>query len=77
MNPENSSACQDNQLSVKLPPVSSNLFSQKLEKVCKENDIGLVVPTIDTELLILSSLREHFATFGTNIVVSDSFYQLK
>lgn len=72
MNPENSSACQDNQLSVKLPPVSSNLFSQKLEKVCKENDIGLVVPTIDTELLILSSLREHFATFGTNIVVSDS-----
>ena len=35
MNPENSSACQDNQLSVKLPPVSSNHFTQKLEKVCK------------------------------------------
>jgi carbamoyl-phosphate synthase large subunit len=37
---------------------------------CRVREIGLVIPTIDTELPILAAAREQFAAAGTTIAVS-------
>lgn len=44
-------------------------FSDKLEHICKENDIKLVVPTRDGELGIMSEIKEQFRSIGTEILV--------
>ena len=40
--------------------------------LCKKHGIGLVIPTIDTELLTLAKQRQHFATQGVQLIVSDT-----
>ena len=42
-----------------------------LLEICKNLNIGIVVPTIDTELVVLSSNRKIFAENGIIIAVSD------
>lgn len=42
-----------------------------LLRLCKENDVKLVIPLLDTELLKLSMNRERFAEVGTLCLVSD------
>lgn len=69
--PNLSAACQVADRNAALPPVDSHEFSNALRDVCESHDIGLVVPTIDTELPALSALRESFLSNGTCIVVSD------
>jgi len=39
-------------------------------EICRENEIGLVVPTIDTELSVYAAHRDAFATIGTTVAVS-------
>lgn len=70
LRPDLSAACQDNSDSIALPPVDSDLYAEVLEKVCQSYEIGLVVPTIDTELAVLASLRDAFGAAGTSIAVS-------
>lgn len=47
----------------------SNYIVQLLE-LCKANNVGLIVPTIDTELIVLSNNKELFASNGITISVS-------
>lgn len=68
--PDLSAACQDNFDSVEIPRVDSSLYAEALERICRTHEIGLVIPTIDTELPVLASLRDAFAADGTLIVVS-------
>ena len=46
-----------------------NYISQLLE-LCKANEIGMIVPTIDTELLVLSKNKDLFASNGITVSVS-------
>lgn len=41
-----------------------------LVSICKEDKIDLVIPTIDTDLLILSENREVFDSIGTKVMIS-------
>jgi len=54
----------------KAPRVTSDGYIDYLKQLCLEHDIGLMVPTIDTELQLLARHRHEFAEFGTHLIVS-------
>ena len=71
LRPKRSAACQDHGLFVTLPEVTRSDYAQALASVCERLDIGLVIPTIDTELRVLAELRNSFMTKGTAVIVCD------
>lgn len=71
LNPTMSSASRFVRTCFEMPRIDSRDYIEKLESLCVENNIGLVVPTLDTELLLLSSNRDRFENLGIHIVVSD------
>lgn len=71
MRPDRSAACQDQDLFVTLPDATGPEYAQALVSVCERLDIGLVIPTIDTELRVLADLRQSFMAKGTAVMVCD------
>ena len=55
----------------KLPKVTDPNYIELLLEICIENSIFLIVPTIDTELLILAENKELFKNNNINIIISD------
>ena len=51
-----------------VPKVSDLQYIKKLLEICLENKIKLVIPTIDTELIILSKQRKRFLSHGIQIL---------
>lgn len=45
-------------------------YIDNLLQICTEDHIDLVIPTIDTDLLILSENKERFSDIGTNVMIS-------
>nr|WP_244275961.1 ATP-grasp domain-containing protein [Enterovibrio norvegicus] len=72
MYPELSSACQVADGSFKVPRVTDPSYLSIIASICIENGITLVVPTIDTELLLLAEARETFLEKGIEIVISST-----
>jgi carbamoyl-phosphate synthase large subunit len=70
MNPDLSAACTVSDLSYQICSVTDSNYSETLKKICVENNVGLVIPTIDTELVILAKNRNDFEKHGINIIVS-------
>jgi len=56
---------------ISVPRVMSEDYIGILQEICLKYDIGLVVPTIDTELAILSANKGIFDKIGTHVCVSD------
>ena len=56
----------------KVPRVTADDYISCLEELCRQENIGLIVPTIDTELRVLSESRERFASFDCNILVPEN-----
>ncbi len=71
MRPELSAACQVADVAIKSPRVTDPAYPDFLLDLCKSHSIALVVPTIDTELLVLAQHREVFAQQGVHLVISD------
>lgn len=71
MNPSMAPACYVSDGHFKVPHVTDSAYVDLLLQLCKENNIGLVVPTIDTELLILASNKPRFAETGVTLCVAD------
>ena len=71
-NPELSSACAFAQHSVALPFVNQDDYCETLLDICDKLQIGLVIPTIDTELQKLASISEIAAQSGTTLVISEA-----
>jgi len=69
--PELSAASQVSDRSFKVPPVSSGEYIETLNHICIQNDVRLIVPTIDPELLILSKCKSKFKDTGIEIIISD------
>jgi len=79
MNPSLSSACQYCGNFFKVPAVKDKNYISYLIDICKKNDIKIIVPTIDTELSILSENKKLFLKEGILPIVSskeicDTFY---
>lgn len=66
-----SAACQVSSKSFQLPMLDVPGYVDFLEDLCKKEKIGLVIPTIDTELKLLAENRERFGVQGIHLVISD------
>lgn len=71
LNPFMSPACHVADKAFPVPRVTAQDFIPALLSICKENNVGIVIPTIDTELLVLAENRKVFAENGIEIMVSD------
>lgn len=68
--PNLSAACNISDNSFKVPKISSENYINTLIDICNKNNIGLLVPTIDTELKKLSISSDLFETNGIKTVIS-------
>lgn len=71
MNPSMAPAAYISDGYISVPRVTSENYIEILQEICVKYDIGLVVPTIDTELAILSANKPIFERWGTHLCVSD------
>jgi carbamoyl-phosphate synthase large subunit len=71
LNPEFASACQVSDGYFVVPRVTDENYIAELLKLCIEYKIKLIIPTIDTELLVLSKSIELFRNHNIEIVISD------
>lgn len=72
MNPQMAPAAYVSDSCFEVLRVTDPNYIPQLLKLCKDNGVGLIVPTIDTELLVLSKNKDLFAE--NNITVSVSSY---
>lgn len=72
MKPELSAACQIADGWIRAPRVTDPNYINFLLDLCKVEKISLVIPTIDTELLLLAQNRGLFASLGIDLIVSDT-----
>lgn len=71
MRPELSAACQVADMAFRTPRATDDDYVPFLLDLCLTQEIGLVIPTIDTELHVLARSRLDFAARGIQLVVSD------
>ena len=71
MNPEYSSACRVSDEFFKVPKATEPNYIDELLKISIANNVNLIVPTIDPELLVLSQNIELFKSHNIDIVLSD------
>lgn len=72
MYPELSPACQIADKYFSAPRVTDSTYIELIKQICIKHDIGILVPTIDTELLLLSEHKAEFESLGMHILISDS-----
>lgn len=72
MNPQMAPAGYVSDGCFKVPRVTVPAYPALLMDICKKNDVGMIIATIDTELLLLSDLKVGFAEKGIHVMVSDT-----
>lgn len=72
LNPKMSSACQVSDGSFTVPRIDSPEYIDSIFDLAVRESIGLIIPTIDTELQKLAEARTRFESAGIHIIVSDS-----
>ena len=70
--PQMSSACQMADESFRLPRVTEPHYTDQLLQLCLDRSVGVVVPTIDTEIQVLADARDRFFKHGIHVIVSES-----
>jgi carbamoyl-phosphate synthase large subunit len=70
MCPELSPACYVADKSFQVKKVTVTEYIDDLLQLCKQNDIKMVVPTIDTELLVLAKSKSLFEDEGIHVIIS-------
>ena len=71
MNPAMSPAAQVSDACFRVPRVTEPGYIDALFEICKENGVRVVVPTIDTELLVLARAKKRFSDAGIFLLVAD------
>lgn len=57
---------------LEVPRIKSEEYLPVLQRFCKENQIDLLIPTIDTDLLLLAQNRAMFEEVNTRVLISAS-----
>jgi carbamoyl-phosphate synthase large subunit len=70
MVPELSSACHVADRFFKVCRVTDPIYINELLSLCLDNDVKMVIPTIDTELLVLAENRLLFLQHGIHVIIS-------
>ena len=55
-----------------VPKIRDEGYIPALLEICEKEHIDLLIPTIDTDLLILSETKRQFESVGTRVLISDS-----
>jgi carbamoyl-phosphate synthase large subunit len=71
LKPEYASACHVSERAFHLPAANSPNYIEELLSLCETFQIGLVVPTIDTELLPLAYNSRRMLEGGTRVSIPD------
>lgn len=71
MNPKFAPAAYVSDGCFEVPRCTSDDYIESLLTLCMEHGIGMIVPTIDTELAILSANKDRFVKQGIFVSVSD------
>lgn len=74
MNPDMAPAGYVSDGCFKVPRVTDKDYPTFLLQICQEHEVGIVIPTIDTELILLADLKAEFANKGINVIVSDKSF---
>ena len=56
---------------IKVSRCTADCYIDELLQICDEKNIGVIIPTIDTELLVLSKNKQRFEDKGIGLAVSD------
>ncbi len=72
MEPQLSAACQVADRHFRAPPAKDPIYADFLLSICKQHEVSIVVPTVDTELMALALARKMFSAEGIHIIVSDA-----
>ena len=70
MNPAFSAACEVADSCIKVKPLNDPNYLPDLLNIALENSIKIIIPTLDTELILLSQNKEIFEKNGIDVVVS-------
>jgi carbamoyl-phosphate synthase large subunit len=70
LHPQMSAACMIADAAFELPRVTAEAYGDALQQLCRSQEVGIVVPTIDTELKVLADLKASFAAEGTHLIIS-------
>lgn len=54
----------------KVPLVSDPSYLETLQCICEKENVTVIIPTIDQELLLWAENRENFAEKGINVIIS-------
>lgn len=57
-----------------VPRLEKSYYIEELSKICKDNAISLIIPTIDTELVELARCRSYFKKLGITILISSTSF---
>ena len=76
-NPELSAACQIADGFLKVPLLNEPQYLEELIDFCKSCKIRLIIPTIDTELLLLAQKKQYFKEHGIVVVISSEEFVSK
>ena len=74
MNPQMAPACVVSDGSFQVPRCTEDNYIDVLLEICYQNGISVVIPTIDTELLVLATHKDDFQKKGIHVLVSDSHF---
>jgi len=74
MNPQLSAACNVSDQYFQVKRVTDPAYIDELIELCVKQDIKMIVPTIDTELQVLSKNKEKFAAKGIHAIVSSAAF---
>ena len=69
--PKMSPACIVSDGGFEVPLCTDNSYLENLIKLCKEQNVGIVIPTIDTELLVLAKNKNLFDAAGVFLLLPE------
>lgn len=70
MYPELSAACNVSDKYFTVKRVTDPNYINDLVSLCRENEIRMIVPTIDTELMVLAKNKTKFKELGIQVIIS-------
>ncbi len=73
-NPEMAPACRLSDGAFTVPKVTSPNYIDEILQLSRLEDVRIIIPTIDTELIVLSQNIEKFTSEGITIMVSDESF---
>ena len=74
MKPMMAPACIVSDEGIKVSPCTAEGYIDEIVQICQSRNIGVIIPTIDPELIVLANNRQRFTEMDVEIVLSDEAF---